>query len=203
MAVGIGVCLARWRSFLAGRALVVIWVVTLVMSFGRTTFGSLYDIVPGSSDIFIRRFEMGVQLSGLLLAGVGLVFLGQLVLRGALALLPEERRGWVAQPAGRGIVAALCIVGLVLVLAPAWSSMDTYDGHNATNIGLQADSDAIQGPQIDQLLAYVNAHPRDASTPARRPTGARTSSSVPSRCSSTWRARTSTRWATRCARRRS
>jgi hypothetical protein len=103
---------------------------------------------------------MGVQLSGLLLAGIGLVFVGQLVGRGALALLPEERRGWVAQPAGRGIVAALCIVGLVLVLAPAWSSMDTYDGHNATNIGLQADSDAIQGPQIDQLLAYVKAHPR-------------------------------------------
>ena len=160
VAVGIGVCLARWRWFLAGRALVVIWVVTLLMSFGRTTFGSLYDIIPGSSDIFIRRFEMGVQLSGLLLAGVGLVFLGQLALRGALALLPEERRDWVAQPAGRGIVAALCIVGLVLVLAPAWSSMDTYDGHNATNIGLQADSDAIQGPQIDKLLAYVKAHPR-------------------------------------------
>src|SRR5580692_1089533 len=96
VAVGIGVCIARWRSFLAGRALLVIWVVTLLMSFGRTTFGSLYDIVPGSSDIFIRRFEMGVQLSGLLLAGIGLVFLGQLVGRGALALLPEERRGWVA-----------------------------------------------------------------------------------------------------------
>src|ERR1700728_1249876 len=77
VAVGIGVCLTRWRSFLAGRALVAIWAVTLLMSFGRTTFGSLYDIVPGSSDIFIRRFEMGPQLSGLLLAGVGLVFLGQ------------------------------------------------------------------------------------------------------------------------------
>ena len=47
-----------------------------------------------------------------------------------------------------------------MVLAPAWSSMDTYDAHNATNIGLQAESDAIQGPQIDQLLAYVQAHPK-------------------------------------------
>ncbi len=160
VAVGIGVCIARWRSFAAGRALVIIWVVTLLMTFGRTTFGSLYDIVPGSSDIFIRRFEMGVQLSGILLAGIALVFLGQLVLRGALLLFPEDRRGWAAQPAGRGIVAGLCIVSLVIVLAPAWSSMDTYDAHNATNIGLQAQSDAQQDPQIDQLLSYVRAHPQ-------------------------------------------
>ncbi len=158
--VGIGFCIWRWRSFAAGRALVVIWVVTLVMSFGRTTFGALYDIVPGSSDIFIRRFQMGVQLSGILLAGIGIVFLGRLVLRGALLLFPEERRGWVSRPAGRGIVAGLCIVALIVVLAPAWSDLDTYDAHNATNIGLQAQADAQQEPQIDQLLEYVRAHPK-------------------------------------------
>ncbi len=138
----------------------MIWVVTLVMSFGRTTFGSLYDVVPGSSDIFIRRFEMAPQLSGILLAGVGLVFLGRLVLGGVLGLFPEDRRGWVTQPGGRGLVAGLCIVALVLVLAPAWSSMDTYDAHNATNISFQAEDDALQGPQIDRLLAYVHAHPK-------------------------------------------
>ena len=160
VAVGIGVCLARWRSFVAGRALVVIWVVTLVLSFGRTTFGSLYDVVPGSSDIFIRRFEMAPQLSGILLAGVGLVFLGQLVVGGVLGLFPEDRHGWVTRPAGRGIVAGLCIGALILVLAPAWSSMDTYDAHNATNISFQAEDDALQGPQLDRLLAYVQAHPK-------------------------------------------
>jgi hypothetical protein len=160
VAVGIGVCLARWRSFVAGRALVVIWVVTLVMSFGRTTFGSLYDVVPGSSDIFIRRFEMAPQLSGLLLAGVGLVFLGQIVVGGVLGRFPPERRGWATRPAGRGIVVGLCIGALVLVLAPAWTSMDTYDAHNATNIAFQAQDDALQGPQIDQLLAYVHDHPK-------------------------------------------
>ncbi len=160
VAVGIGFCVWRWRSFTAGRAVVLIWLVTLVMSFGRTTFGSLYDIVPGSSDIFIRRFEMGVQLSGLLLAGIGLVFLGRSVLQGVAALLPEDRRRWVTRPAGRGIVAGLCIVALIVVLAPAWRDLDTYDSHNATNIGLQAQADAQQGPQIDRLLAYVRAHPK-------------------------------------------
>ncbi len=160
VAVGIGFCIWRWRSFTAGRAVVLIWLVTLVMSFGRTTFGSLYDILPGSSDIFIRRFEMGVQLSGLLLAGIGLVFLGRSVLQGVAALLPEDRRRWVTRPAGRGIVAGLCIVALIVVLAPAWRDLDTYDSHNATNIGLQAQADAQQDPQIDRLLAYVRAHPK-------------------------------------------
>ena len=133
---------------------------TLLMSFGRTTFGSLYDIVPGSSDIFIRRFQMGVQLSGILLAGIGIVFLGRFVLDAAVLLFPEDRRGWISQPAGRGMVAALCIVALVVVLAPAWSSLDSYDAHNATNIGLQAEADTQQDPHIDDLLAYVREHPR-------------------------------------------
>ena len=86
--IGILVCIWRWRTNIAGRALLTIWVVTLFMSFGRTTFGSLYAIVPGSSDIFIRRFQMGVQLSGILLAGIGVVFLGQVVLAAALAPTP-------------------------------------------------------------------------------------------------------------------
>jgi len=158
--VGLAVCIARWRASVAGRALVSIWVVTLLMTFGRTTFGSLYRIVPGSGDIFIRRFQMGLQLSGILLAGIGLVFLGRLVLDAAVRLLPEGRRTWVSEPAGRGLVVAACIVALVIVLAPAWSALDSYDGHNATNIGLQADADAQQDPQIDRLLAYVRAHPQ-------------------------------------------
>ena len=158
--MGIGVSLWRWRSTVAGRALVSIWAVTLLMTFGRTTFGSLYDIIPGSSDIFIRRFQMGVQLSGLLLAGIGIAFLGRLVLDAAVRLFPEDRRGWVSEPTGRGMVAALCIVALVVVLAPAWSSLDGYDAHNATNIGLQAQADAQQEPHIDELLAYVRAHPQ-------------------------------------------
>jgi hypothetical protein len=158
--VGIGVCIVRWRTMVAGRALLTIWVVTLVMSFGRTTFGSLYKILPGSSDIFIRRFQMGVQLSGILLAGVALVFLGHLVLRGVLDLFSEVRHSRATEPAARGIVAGLCILALVLVLFPAWSDLDTYDSHNATNIGLQAETGAQEGPQIDALLAYVRAHPK-------------------------------------------
>ena len=43
----------------------------LLFAFGRTTFGSLVDVIPGSRDLFFRRFMMGVQLAALLLAGRG------------------------------------------------------------------------------------------------------------------------------------
>jgi len=160
VAVGLGYSVARWRTFVAGRALVVIWVVTLLMSFGRTTFGEFYKVLPGSSDIFIRRFQMGVHLSGIMLAGIGLVFVGRVALDLTVRLFPEQERGWISQPGGRGIVAGLCIVSLFIVLVPAWSSLDSYDAHNGGNIGLQAEADTQQGPEIDQLLAYVRAHPR-------------------------------------------
>ncbi len=158
--IGIVVCLYRWRTSVAGRALVTIWVVTLLMSFGRTTFGSLYDILPGSSDVFIRRFQMGVQLSGILLAGIAVAFVGQLVLTAALRLLPDRGRVFVFTPMGQGLIAGLSIVALLAILTPAWMNMDQYAGHNATNIGLQADADVQLDPSINELIDYVRAHPQ-------------------------------------------
>ena len=145
---------------------------------------------------------MGVQLSGILLAGIGLVFLGRLVLDGALTLLPqgEPRLGGAA--GGRGLVAGLCIVALVIVLAPAWSELDTYDAHNATNIGLQAEADAQQDPQIDRCSPTCARTHGAGSTPGPPTNWGNDFLSATCRCSSTSRARTSTRSATRCARRR-
>jgi hypothetical protein len=159
-AVGIAVCIVRWRTFVAGRALVAMFVVTTLITFGRTTWKGLYAVLPGSSDIFIRRFEMGMHLSGIFLAGIGLVFVGRLLVEWATKLLPDEQRRRLRQPMGRVLVSALCIVGAVVALIPAWTSMDTYNGGNATNVALQASYDASEGPALDSLLAYVRDHPR-------------------------------------------
>ena len=130
------------------------------MTFGRTTWGSLYKIVPGSSDIFIRRFEMGVQLSGILLAGVASSSSG---VRGrpVARLFPEDQRGWAAEPGGRGLVAGLCIVG-------AGRRCSCRPGEHRHLRRPQRDQHRRcrprptrqEGPQIDQLIAYVRAHPR-------------------------------------------
>jgi hypothetical protein len=159
-AIGIAVCIARWHAFVAGRALVAMFVVTTLMTFGRTTWKGLYSILPGSSDVFIRRFEMGMQLSGIMLAGIGLVFLGRLVVEWLAMLLPEERRRRLQRPGGRVLVAALCIAGAIVLLIPAWTSMDTYNSGNALNVSYQTNADASQAPALDSLLTYVKAHPR-------------------------------------------
>jgi Bacterial membrane protein YfhO len=156
--VGLCFCVARWKTSRAGRSLVVIWVVTLLMTFGRTTFGSVYSLLPGSSDIFIRRFQMGVQLSGILLAGVGIVGLGQLA-RTVLRLRAPRAREWLsAAPKGRFVLSLSCVVILLLVLTPALIQIRQYDGQNAQAIKDQASEDNSQAPQIDQLLSYVRSH---------------------------------------------
>ena len=157
--VGLVVCAVRWRTFLVGRALLTIFVVTLVMTFGRTTFHGLYSILPGSSDIFIRRFQMGVQLSGILIAGIGFVFVGRVLVDAVSRRLPEDRRRRLAQPKGQARVAGVCVAGLLLVLVPAWTSMDTFNAGNASNVSLQAESDAQESTHVDRLLDYVRAHP--------------------------------------------
>jgi hypothetical protein len=158
MTVGLGCCLVRWRTHVAGRALVVVWVATLLMTFGRTTFGSLYSLLPGSGDIFIRRFQMGVQLSGILLAGIGVVALGHLVRMAGEHWLPEVHR-WLTTPGlGRLVGALSCVAILVAGLSPAWTELTTYDSHNAQNIHLQAADDSQHDGQIDRLLDYVRAH---------------------------------------------
>ncbi len=160
LGVGLVVCGFRWRTFVAGRALVTIFVVTLLMSFGRTTWHGLYKVLPGSSDIFIRRFQMGVQLSGIILAGIGIVFVGRFLYDALTNLLSKEYRGRLGRPAAGGVVAGVCIAAVLVLLIPAWTSMDTYNGGNSTNVNLQAADDAYSGPAIDSLLAYTQAHPR-------------------------------------------
>ena len=100
-----------------------------------------------------------MQLSDILLAGIGIVFLDWPRAAGALLLFPEERRGWVSRQAGRGIVAGLYVVALIVVLRRA-DDLDTYDAHSATSIGLQAQAGAQQEPEIDRLLEYMRAHPK-------------------------------------------
>jgi hypothetical protein len=160
MACGLLWCVGRWKSSTAGRALVSIWVVTLLMTFGRTTFGSLYSLLPGSSDIFIRRFQIGVQLSGIVLAGVGVVAGGQLIRTLVLRWRPELRQWMSTRNAGKGLLATTSLLALFVALIPAWTQGDAYAAQNARNIAYQATADTQQAPQINQLISYVRAHPR-------------------------------------------
>jgi len=77
-ALGLARAIRRCRRDAEARALLVALGICLLLSFGRATFGSLVALIPGSADIFLRRFMMGVQLSALLLAGSGAARIAQI-----------------------------------------------------------------------------------------------------------------------------
>jgi hypothetical protein len=56
-------------------SLSLLFIFWLLFYFGRTTWGSLIDIIPGMKDFHLSRFIVGVHLAGMLLAPIGLTWL--------------------------------------------------------------------------------------------------------------------------------
>ncbi len=141
---GLIVCVRRWHSQATGRAVVALLVMSLVLSFGRTTFGGLTVLLPGGKDIFLRRFMMGAQLSGLYLAGIG----GAAVMRSVAAGVARWRpraATWAARPSRRGVLVACAgVVGLA-ALTPAWSQIDAFGATNAHWIAAAARRGRLAG----------------------------------------------------------
>jgi hypothetical protein len=70
-AAGFIVCIWRWRQE-RYRLPVLLFVVWLLLYFGRPTWGSLLNLLPLSRDLQLHRFIAGVHLAGLMLIGIGL-----------------------------------------------------------------------------------------------------------------------------------
>jgi hypothetical protein len=145
-ALGFGLVWLNWPVDADGRALLSALGLCLVLAFGRTTFGSLVDVIPGSQDLFFRRFMMGGQLAGLLLAGRGAASLASRSAHLVEARVPHWRAGLTP--------AALCL-GAVAVLAPAWLQLGHYDRQNGRAIGEQRSVDSSAGTQVDRLIAVI------------------------------------------------
>ncbi len=157
VAAGVVTCIVRWRVDPKGRAVLAVWVMSLILSFGRTTFGELTVLLPASKDLFMRRFMMGAQLAGLYLAGIG-----ALAVVGVAASGLQRWRARVVPGTTAGSVPALTsvfgVVAAVVVLWPAWTQMGTYAAANADAITAQQGGDIVEGSQLDQLIAYVQRH---------------------------------------------
>ncbi len=138
-----------------GRALVVLLCATLVLSFGRTTFGGLAS-VPGGADVFFQRFLMGSQLAAIYLAGIGAASLasqGRRLAARCARLLRAGRLAWLAWVP----VTALTLAGLAY-LAPAWGFLDSYDARNSADLGVQRLAEAEEAPQADAVIAFIRRH---------------------------------------------
>ncbi len=144
-ALGLVLACVRWRRDPGGRALLAALALGLVLSSGRATFGALADLLPGSGDIFFRRFMMGVQLSALLLAGRGAEWAARMAW------------AWIGRPRYARVRAPLAVAALIVLLAPAWTQLARIDRHNAAQIAAQRRGDATLGADVDRLLTVVQA----------------------------------------------
>jgi hypothetical protein len=179
VAVGALAAIIRWIPEPAGRALLVIGLLSLILCFGRTTFGAAVDIVPASHDVFFRRFMMGTQLAGIYLAGVGITSAGRLLMAGLAALRPSGEttnvapapvasttlpaapaRRWGRQPTPKqrliAVVVTVVVAGAVLV--PAIHQAYHLGRRNSHAIAVQRTEEHEEDPQIGALISYVKSH---------------------------------------------
>ena len=148
VAVGTVVCICRFRSDRRARALLGLMAMSIVLFCGRQPFGFILNLLPGNGDLYLSRYMMGIQLAGDLLAGIGLVWVGESAVRLAGSWRPRVRR----VPLVAGLMAAA-----VLITLPAWVNRAAYAASDFTNVALQVDSDQTDGAALDVLINDIKA----------------------------------------------
>ena len=148
VAVGTVVCICRFRSDRRARALLGLMAMSIVLFCGRQPFGFILNLLPGNGDLYLSRYMMGIQLAGDLLAGIGLVWVGESGVRLAGSWRPRVRR----VPLVAGLMAAA-----VLITLPASVNRAAYAASDFTNVALQVDSDQTDGAALDVLINDIKA----------------------------------------------
>ncbi|NNN08118.1 MAG: YfhO family protein [Acidimicrobiaceae bacterium] len=159
--VGVGLlsCQRRWRYDERARAIVGAWLLSLILFFGRPTLGPLLNLLPGNQNLLLQRYIMGVQLAGLVLAGVGALTLAVFLYR-ASARLTRQRFATSrcpALPSSPWLRTPLLLAVIVALLAPAWTQISTYDGYSAAWISYQRQVATSQGAEVDSLVTLAQA----------------------------------------------
>ncbi len=159
---GLGIALLHWKKWPAGRPLLCMSAIGLLLCFGRTTFGTLADAVPGSNDIFFRRFMMGAQVAGVLACGLVVPALYASLLEAGRRLTKWPARGAPLLPVHPGSIrraaCALSVLAVAIVLVPAANRTRALDERNAAAIAAQRRDERQPAALVDALLSYVRSH---------------------------------------------
>jgi hypothetical protein len=155
VAVGGVACLIRCRKDERARALLAVWVLSMLLFFGRPTLGAVLDLLPGNANLLFQRYISGVQLAGLFIAGVGVVDLARLIGVVARKVASGATERLTARPLLRALGPALAIVVLIAALTPAWRAIDTYASDNAAWVHYQQTADQVQGADMNALMTIV------------------------------------------------
>ncbi len=155
-AAGLAAAAAGWRRAGPERALLALGCACLLLSFGRTTFGSLIAIIPGHGDLFFRRFLMGAQLAAIYLAGLGAA---EAFRRGER--LAATCAGYLTSRRLAGLnwaPAAVLTLAAVTWLVPVWRYLDAYDAASAAGIAAQRAAQSRDAPELTALAAAIRRH---------------------------------------------
>jgi hypothetical protein len=141
-AVGLLVCIWRFRRDERVRAVVAFSALSLVLFCGRGVFGFIINRLPGGKDLLLHRYIMGVQLGGIMMAGIGAAWLAEQLYRRM-----ARHRGRVPVPL---LVAVIVVIGIA-ALTPAWRERARYDYLDASGINLQRSIDRTDGADFTKL----------------------------------------------------
>ena len=104
--IGLGVCVWRFRRTETARAMPAVGLLSMLLFFGRPTLGFVIDLLPGATDLFLRRYVTGVHLAGIYLAGIGGAWVGD----EGDAPRAHARRAWL-KPAFAAAALAILLIG--------------------------------------------------------------------------------------------
>jgi hypothetical protein len=141
--LGMTVCIARFRYDERARAVLGFMLLSLLLFFGRPTLGVLLRLLPGSDDLLLHRYIIGVHLAGIILAGVGVAWIGPRVQAMLYRLMSNVRPIMV-----RGL---LVLLGLTF-LSPAWGAAWVFTRDDGGLIRGQRIVDAAEGADVRSLV---------------------------------------------------
>lgn len=84
----------------------------LVMFFGRTTWGPVFDMLPGLKDFYLHRFIVGIHFFGIFLAGLAIEFIVQTISKYLKKLSPVANNEMLAF--GGNLIVLVILVFLLI-----------------------------------------------------------------------------------------
>src|SRR6185503_12932151 len=124
--------------------LFVLW---LLLWFGRPTWGALLDLMPLSQNFYFHRLGSGVHLAAIYLMGIGLA--------AAVGLVRSFGRR-LALPGAPSIFLAGSLGAIALLLLPAYRERQEYFEHNGRLIAASRDAFEREQKDIDALFSAID-----------------------------------------------
>lgn len=114
--------------------LALLFIFWFLLYFGRTTWGSLIDLIPAMKEFHLSRYIVGVHISGLFLAPIGL--------------------SWLTTKITKSF-RAVAVLFALLLLIPIYQQTISYNTLNESLINRANGNFARQSPAVDALVSTL------------------------------------------------